>query len=81
MNFHKAVVVACGLALFGLPVYAHHAFAAEFNASKPVMLTGRVTRFEWQNPHARLYLIVHLWTNRKRQIPSHVWSERVPSYL
>jgi hypothetical protein len=58
MNFHKAIVVVCGLALFGVPVYAHHAFAAEFNANKPVMLTGTVTRFEWQNPHARLYLRV-----------------------
>ena len=39
------------LSLSGAPVHAHHSFAAEFDASKPVMVTGTVTKIEWMNPH------------------------------
>jgi len=37
---------------------AHHSFAAEFDRSKPVKLTGVVTKLEWQNPHIWFYLDV-----------------------
>jgi hypothetical protein len=36
----------------------HHAFSAEFDADKPVKLTGTVTRVEWENPHAWFYIDV-----------------------
>ena len=39
-------------------VSAHHSFAAEFDASKPVSITGTVTRIEWMNPHAWFYVDV-----------------------
>ena len=35
---------------------AHHPFAAEFDESKPVTLTGTVTKFEWRNPHSMVYI-------------------------
>ena len=46
------VVVGLGLLLAGRTVAAHHAFSAEFDAAKPVKLTGAVTKLDWTNPHA-----------------------------
>lgn len=40
------------------PIVAHHAFTAEFDASKPVTLTGTVTRLQWTNPHAHFHIDV-----------------------
>jgi hypothetical protein len=52
------VVVGVGLLLAVRPVVAHHAFAAEFDADKPITLTGAVTKVEWTNPHVWFYLDV-----------------------
>ena len=42
----------------GRPVPAHHAFAAEFDAKKPIKLEGTVTKVEWINPHAWIHIDV-----------------------
>ena len=42
----------------GAPLAAHHSFAAEFDGSKPVTLTGTVTKMDWINPHAWLHMDV-----------------------
>ena len=40
------------------PLVAHHAFSAEFDQSKPVKLAGEITKLEWTNPHAWLFIDV-----------------------
>jgi len=50
-------MAACiGLTLGTRTLVAHHSFAAEFDATKVVTLTGAVTKVEWTNPHARIYI-------------------------
>jgi hypothetical protein len=59
MRAKLAILIACaGMLSTALPVFAHHSFAAEYDASKPVELHGTVTKMEWTNPHARIYLAV-----------------------
>ena len=41
-----------------VPVIAHHSFAAEFDAKKPVKLRGTVTKMEWINPHSWIHMDV-----------------------
>ena len=53
-----AVSIAVVGGLAGAPARAHHAFAAEFDANKPVTLEGRVTSVEWTNPHVWVNLDV-----------------------
>jgi hypothetical protein len=51
---------ATGLALSGWAssAFAHHAFAAEFDANKPVNFKGTITKMEWVNPHSWLHIAV-----------------------
>jgi hypothetical protein len=50
--------VACASGWAAGTASAHHSFAAQYDASKPVTLTGVVTKVEWTNPHARFYIDV-----------------------
>ena len=55
---HALLGLIAGIVLFGSPVWAHHSFSAEYDAAKPVNLTGTVTKVEWMNPHTYFYVDV-----------------------
>ena len=66
MRFATGVGVVGVLLLTGAAaVFAHHSFAAEFDAAKPMKLTGLVTKVEWQNPHTFFYIDVTDTATRK----------------
>jgi len=58
VRFWFAFAAAFGVTVAAAPVLAHHSFSAEFDRSKPVTVTGTVTKVEWANPHARFFIDV-----------------------
>ena len=52
----RGLVALCLLGLLGLPALAHHSFDAEYDSSKTMTITGFVTKVDWVNPHAFVYL-------------------------
>jgi len=58
MRTKLMLAAGCAALLAAVPAWAHHAFAAEFDAQKPVKLTGTVTKVEWINPHSWIHIDV-----------------------
>jgi uncharacterized protein DUF6152 len=59
MRRHILVGIAgVSLTLAAAPLYAHHAFSSEFDADKPLQLSGTVSKMEWVNPHAWIHIEV-----------------------
>jgi hypothetical protein len=54
------VMLLAGLSVVtaAVPVLGHHAFAAEFDATRPIKLRGTVTKMEWINPHTWIHIDV-----------------------
>jgi hypothetical protein len=57
-NRWRLLAIAGALALPGMVSHAHHAFSAEFDADKPLEVSGTVTKAKWVNPHSWLYFDV-----------------------
>ena len=59
MNARIVILIAGACLAAGVaPLLAHHSFAAEFDASKAVRVTGALTKIDWTNPHTYFYLDV-----------------------
>jgi hypothetical protein len=59
MRLHRVLIATCAsLLLIGTVVSAHHSFAAEFDANKPIQLRGTVAKVEWINPHTWIHIDV-----------------------
>jgi len=61
-NMRRTAARVVALTLLSLaaagPAPSHHSFAAQYDASKPISLTGKVTKIEWTNPHVYVYVDV-----------------------
>ncbi len=55
-KFVASVVAGAAWLLAAAPASSHHAFAAEFDVNRPLKLTGTVTKIEWTNPHAWVFI-------------------------
>lgn len=58
MRTRLVLVAVVALLLVPVSLWAHHAFAAEFDSTKPVKLRGTVAKMDWINPHAWLHMDV-----------------------
>ena len=58
MRTKLVLMLTGGILLATLPAWAHHSFAAEFDANQPVTLRGVLTKMEWFNPHGWIYIDV-----------------------
>jgi len=57
-HFLAFIAAGFGLVISAVPVFAHHSFGAEYDESKPVTVTGVVTKVDWENPHMHFYIDV-----------------------
>lgn len=55
---HRALTFALATIALAAPAWAHHAFAAEFDADRPVKFTGTVAKVEFINPHSWIHIDV-----------------------
>ena len=55
---HTLLTISLSLILAGMPLLAHHSFAAEYDAKKPIKLKGIITKVDWMNPHVYFYIDV-----------------------
>src|SRR5437016_8601682 len=57
-NLLATLVIGFGLLIASKPVLAHHSESAEYDGTKPVKVTGTITKVQWMNPHIWFYVDV-----------------------
>ena len=70
---------ALAMLLSGAVASAHHSFAAEYDANKPVKLTGAVTKVEWNNPHVYFYTDVR--DEKTGKVTNWAWEMGAPAVI
>jgi uncharacterized protein DUF6152 len=55
---HYIAAAAAALLAAAVPAVAHHAFAAEFDADRPITIHGAINKMDWVNPHSWIYVDV-----------------------
>lgn len=75
----RLLVFGAALFLSAGSVSAHHSFAAEYDANKPVTLTGAVTKIEWNNPHVYFYIDVR--DEKTGKVTNWAWEMGAPAVI
>src|SRR5580765_8889739 len=57
-NLLAGLIIVFGVLMIVTPVFAHHSESAQFDAAKPVKVTGTIKKVEWMNPHIWFYVDV-----------------------
>jgi hypothetical protein len=57
-NLYRYLAMAAATVALAAPAAAHHAFGGEFDANRPILLKGKVTRVQWVNPHVWIHIEV-----------------------
>src|SRR6202161_1332625 len=78
MKLRSFVLLLSSVFLMSIPMFAHHSFASEYDDSKPVKVTGVVTKVEWLNPHIWFYVDVK---DEKGKVTNWAFSGGAPGQL
>jgi hypothetical protein len=57
-KLRKALAISVAALVYATPAAAHHSFGGEFDANRPILLKGTVTRVQWVNPHVWIHIKV-----------------------
>ncbi|MEO8052224.1 MAG: DUF6152 family protein [Acidobacteriota bacterium] len=74
----RTTLLVLTLSASSAPLLAHHSFSAEYDDSKPIKVTGVVTKVEWQNPHVWFYVDVK---GDDGKVTTHAFSGGAPGQL